>query len=365
MQPATEPALTRIGKSAIIPRFYSVQILRGLAAVLVVLHHQAQAAEDLFPHPPSLAVLHRGAFGVDIFFPISGFVMFLTASALLARPPRPRDWQHFAWRRFLRVAPTYWGFTLLKLALLVAVPSVLVHFHFLLWNAVAAFLFLPAINALGVPEPPLVVGWTLVYEVFFYLLVTVAIARRLPLLRWCAVVIVPAALLGLVIPHRLGGLTYLADPIELEFLAGMLIALAAARLQRVPRLLAAVTGVAALAFALLHRTLNLEFQPLRVLAWGIPGVLILLAAVALETRVDLSRQRALLLLGDASYALYLTHTFTVPVTRSLARPLHLHGNASVALFLLAGVLACLVVGILFHVWVERPLLTRWTAGARR
>ena len=73
---------------------------------------------------------------------------------------------------------------------------------------------------MGQPEPPLVVGWTLSYEMLFYAIVTAAIAFRQPLLRWSALIIGTLALLGLVLPHRWGGATYLADPIELEFLAG-------------------------------------------------------------------------------------------------------------------------------------------------
>ena len=329
---------------------------------MVVLHHEAQNAIEIF-HSINLGYMIHGAAGVDIFFPISGFVLYLTASSVLRRPQTPGAWHDFAWRRVVRVAPMYWFFTTLKLLLFFAVPATMLHFQFRLWNAIAAYLFLPAFNNMGQPEPPLVVGWTLAYEMLFYLIVTLAIAWRMPLLRFCAGILVILSLVGLVIPHRWGGLTYLADPIELEFLAGMLIAAGAERLRRLPA--AVPLLLAALAPALLSASpiLLVEFMPRRVLVWGIPGALLVLAAVALESRFAFSRQRVLLLLGDASFSLYLTHTFIVPAVRVLFTRLNLEGTFSMILFFATGLLVCLAVAIVFHLYVELPVLN-WLSRRR-
>lgn len=345
---------------ALQPRYYGIQILRGLAAIFVVLHHQAEAAGDLFPHVPGLALLMRGSMGVDIFFPISGFVMYLSASAVLARPHRPGDWQAFAWRRIARVAPMYWLFTVLKLAVFFALPALLLHYQFRLWNTIAAFLFLPALNYMQQPEPPLVVGWTLAYEMLFYVILTLAIALRKPLLAWSAAIIGVLAAVGVFLPHRWGALTYLADPIELEFLAGMLIAACASRLRVLPAWLAGGLFLASLAYMYGAPMPMLDFQPLRALYWGIPGALLVLAVVALEARWDLSRSRLLLLLGDASYSLYLTHTFVVPATRALAARLYWRGSPAVVTFFVGGLLLCLVVAVVVHLSLELPLLARMT-----
>ena len=344
------------------PRLYSIQILRGLAALLVVLHHQFQVATDAFASHPSLVVFDTGAFGVDIFFPISGVAMYLAASNVLRRGSLPPAWKDFAWRRFLRITPLYWFFTLLKLSLFLAVPTAMLHYRFQLWNTVSSFLFLPSYNNMHVPEPVLPVGWTLAYEMFFYLIVTLAIALRRPLLRWCASIIVALSIIGLVIPHSWGGLTYLADPIELEFLFGMLIASVLPRLQRVPAWLPTLVLPAALAFALCFPVHShpLEFLPQRVLFWGIPGALIVWSALVLESRISLIRLRALLLLGDASFSLYLSHPFIIPAARYAIRAFHLHGSAGLVLFLLLGQLICIPVAILFHLYVETPMLRALT-----
>ncbi len=355
---AFRPVISHTAPAPPHTKYFGIQMLRGLAAVIVVLHHQAEAAGDIFIHTPDLSILNRGAFGTDIFFPISGFVMYLTATSILNRPRLAQAWKDFAWRRILRIGPVYWLLTLLKLFLLIAIPSAMLHYKFRLWNAIGAFLFIPSLNYMGQPEPPLVVGWTLAYEMFFYLLVTMAIAWRLPLLRWCAIVIGALSVLGLVIPHT-WGLAYLADPLELEFLAGMLIAANATRLQALPAWVPALCLVGATSFVIAYPAVSLAFVPQRALLWGVPGALIVLAIVALESRLKLWHPRFLLLLGDASFSLYLTHTFVVPTTRLLTRRLHLGGDAGLAFFFLLGLLLCTITAILFHLYVELPMLNRF------
>ena len=329
---------------------------------MVVLHHVAQASLDI-SRSTNLGFFIHGAAGVDIFFPISGFVLYLTGSAALRRPPTPGAWHDFAWRRFVRVAPMYWFFTTLKLLLFFAIPATMLHYQFRLWNATAAYLFLPAFNNMGMPEPPLVVGWTLAYEMLFYFIVTLAIAWRAPLLRFCACILIVLSLLGLILPHRWGGLTYLADPVELEFLAGMLLAATAERLRKLPIAVPLLLTAVALALLSASPIIMVEFLPRRVLVWGIPGALLVLSAVALESRFPFSRQRFLLLLGDASFSLYLTHTFIVPAVRVLFAQLQLEGAFAELLFFAAALLICLGVAILFHLYVELPVLS-WLSRRR-
>ena len=340
------------------PRFYLIQLLRGVAAILVVLHHQHQAAGYDFPLYPVRRWMDNGAFGVDIFFPISGFVMYLSA----IRPGIA--WAQFAWRRFVRVAPLYYLFTALKLALFFLVPATMLHYRFVLSNAIASFFFLPAFNNQHVVEPPLVVGWTLDYEMFFYAIVTLALALRWPLLRFCAAILITLGILGLLVQNH-NAIDFLASPIVLEFLAGMLVAVSLTSLHRVPWIAAAVVLAASLlcALSLPPGSVRLEFQPSRLLVWGIPGALVLGSVVILESRLalrpgsrTLARLHPLLLLGDASYMLYLTHTFVVPATHFCVRPLHLTGGLGFALWVGGGLAISLAVGVACHLYVELPLL---------
>ena len=320
MPPAVDSAIPR-------SRFYLIQALRGLAAVLVVSHHQHQAASFDFPLYAIRRWMYDGGIGVDIFFAISGFVMYLSAQ-------RPGiAWQEFAWRRYVRVAPLYYLFTVLKLTLFFLIPATMLHYRFQLGNAVASFLFLPAFNNQHAILPPLVVGWTLNYEMFFYAVVALVLAMRWPLLCTCAGILIALVLTGIFIPktHAIDAWT---SPIVLEFLAGMVIAAFRNQLRRIPWQAAMLLFVSTLVFALANPATSgmLELQPMRALICGIPAALMLASVVALELQRPLqdgspllARLRPLLLLGDASYMLYLTHTFIVPATHFLIRPLHLTG----------------------------------------
>ena len=104
-------------------------------------------------------------------------------------------------------------------------------------------------------------------------------------------------------------------------------------------------------------------MPQRVLVWGVPGALLVLAAVALESHFAFSRRRFLLLLGDASFSLYLTHSFVVPAVRVLFARLPLEGTVGQSLFFAAGLIACLAIAILFHLYVELPVLN-WLSTRR-
>lgn len=343
------------------PRFYGIQVLRGVASVLVLLHHQLEVAVDRIPGTPHPAWMDNGAFGVDLFFPISGFVMYFAAGSLMRRREsnQGRRWTEFAWRRLVRVAPLYWIFTTLKLLAAFAVPSMMLHYRFKTWNAVASYFFVPSIGQSAQPLPVLPVGWTLNYEAFFYVLVAVAIAWRLPLVRWVGGALIAAALLGAVVPRSWGAWTFLGDAMVLEFLGGLLLARFLEGARRLPWVAGLVMAGAGMVFALqVQDAPALVFSPWRLLVWGVPGTLVVWGTLALEDKVKMARWRGALLLGDLSYALYLSHTFVLP---AMAAGLHLQGARGLAWFTVLSTPVCLGVGWAVHRWMEVPML-RWMEG---
>ena len=144
------------------PLIVSIRILRGIAAWLVVFHHFGNGLTS-----PFAAFFGRhGSFGVDVFFVISGFIIVYVTGV------KDHDARTFLLCRLFRLAPAYWLATLLVLLLKAIFP---VEFSYtdwtwstLLWSAS----FVPVQNPAGFgPYPPLVVGWTLNIEAFFYVLV--------------------------------------------------------------------------------------------------------------------------------------------------------------------------------------------------
>jgi exopolysaccharide production protein ExoZ len=118
--------------------FLGVQILRGLAALVVVLQHDSGAmAERAFD---SSLKFDWGQCGVDIFFAISGFVMVLVTAGSWGRTGVARP---FLARRLIRVVPLYWMFTAFKILLLLAMPSLALSTVLTHWHVISSFLFIP------------------------------------------------------------------------------------------------------------------------------------------------------------------------------------------------------------------------------
>jgi len=327
---------------------FSIQILRGLAALLVVVHHIC--------YDRSLGyggtTFEKGSIGVDIFFAISGAVMFMTAPALA-----PSD---FVRRRVIRIVPLYWLFTSLKLMVLAAGHAGARKIPLTTGYILSTFLFIPAFDGDGLVYPVIIAGWTLSFEVYFYLICTVALtASPRHLLPICAAVIACGVLIGLFVagPSIPIASLVLLSPITLEFIGGMLVMKLWQDGIRLPIWACVLILLAAVVW--LAETPNPgTYAAVRVIYWGIPALAIFGLMVSLEDRIEMVRAKPLLLLGDASYALYLSHTAVVPIVGGVVRKI-----VPDTYFLASSVvlLVAIAVGIATHLLIERPMV-KWLAA---
>lgn len=310
----------------------SIQYLRAIAALAVVSYHAGQWV--LWP----AAV---GAAGVDLFFVISGFVMW---TSTWGRDIGPAD---FLRRRVIRVVPLYWLATLALAVGILLLPGVFPNVTLQPAHLVKSLLFVPHVNPQDLPFPLLAVGWTLNYEAVFYLAFAAALAapaqRRLAVL---AAILLPLACLG-AIYHPLYRL--FSNPMLLQFLAGALIG--RLWLQRAlpgARGGAILAAVGALGLLGAH---GLGIQPehlMRPFLWGLPAACLLIGAVAAEPL--LPRLGALKSLGDASYSIYLVHTPVMALVNKVMGP------TESVLFFCAASGVSIAAGLACHAAIERPLL---------
>ncbi|WP_246775904.1 acyltransferase family protein [Methylobacterium aquaticum] len=230
-----------------------IQVLRALAAVMVAAGHAqfevaGLAARAGLAFTPA-AWLPWPA-GVDVFFVISGFIIVHASSPLHGRADARRT---FLAHRIARVVPLYWLATTVVLALAWARPGLLGTGAEGPGYLAASYLFWPMARADGAVQPLYSLGWTLNYEMAFY----VVFALVLPLGRRAAVLGVLALLAGLVVIGRVAGplpvaLAFWSDPIVLEFACGAGLGLARQEGLRLPglaRLVLAVAGLALLSLA--------------------------------------------------------------------------------------------------------------------
>ena len=297
------------------PRFRSIDMLRGIAATLVALRHAFDG--------PFLI----GAIGVDIFFVISGFVM--------AKISMGRTAGEFLADRAWRIFPAYWIALTACMAVAWAQGSTLG-----LRDGMYSLLLVP--NWFDQRILYLGIAWTLLFELFFYLAVAAGIRLRdwrIPLLLFIAAVAARPFVANPLIQ-------FVGSPIMIEFLFGMAIA----ALPRDRRIGAALIA-AALAFLLLFPNpwledyrLAMAYQPafVRVALWGVPAALIVYGALTFEERLEGALVKPLLILGAASYSIYLWHMVVIKMMFP-GQPL-------------TGFACSILVGIALWRLVERPLM---------
>jgi len=317
----------------------NLQAVRALAAIAVVVFHFGLL-------PATKLRFGVGAAGVDLFFVLSGFIIAHSSA---------RSARHFLAHRLIRVLPAYWIATVI--AALFTLQA-LTGAEALDWLVQSLF-YLPGPGG----RPALIfVGWTLIYELVFYILYWAALRcgpERAPLVALPLLLILGLAHL----PAAPG-----PWPLLLEFAIGIGIFLLTERTGA----LRAVSGRAGLALAALGLAL-LPAMPLltsddpdayqsiaRVLCSGLPAGAIILGLVAAERRGLAIRSNAVLLLGAASYAIYLLHPITVGQLLQLP-PAAPPRNW---LYCLAAVAVTVGLAVAFHLWVEAPLL-RWMRGLLR
>lgn len=145
---------------------HSIQVLRGLAAWAVVFHHIVQSY--YFGKTDSLFFqffAEAGTLGVDVFFVLSGFVMAHVAGKYQQQGGK------FWINRVFRIVPIYWFYTLLLVLSVLAFPTGTYLTGWSTETLLRSLAFIPTENPNGYGVyPTLYVGWTLIYEMFFYLI---------------------------------------------------------------------------------------------------------------------------------------------------------------------------------------------------
>lgn len=339
----------------------NIQVLRAAAALLVVFVHL-----DVFARALGLPIVGHG--GVDLFFVISGFIMVHTTRA---RPIGPGA---FILNRVTRIAPIYWLITLAVYVVALVVPSLLQATVADTEQLLKSLCFIPFRKSNGLVQPVLFVGWTLNFEMFFYALFALGLLFKERRRGVLAVVLLLMGLVALGHWLRPDGVVaaFYTRPIILEFAAGMGLAELGERL-RCPG-----TGTRRVASAAcLLAFVALALVPLawptasRLLTHGIPAIVVAAGAIALHNSGVRWSNRSLLLLGNASYSLYLTHPFVTQAAQKLGRAIGLGPAVAVVGALGTLLLVCLV-GIATHLWLEKPLtnlakqqVARWVQSSSR
>ncbi len=336
-------------------RIVSIQVCRGLAALLVVGVH-LHGIETKFCTTNHTLLFEHGTIGVDIFFVISGIVI---ASVTTGAFGNPREAFRFLCHRLARIFPIFWIYTTLTLIAYQIRPTNIDASN-RSFNLLASYFLLPTNHRII-----LIQGWTLNEELYFYLsfFLLLFVPRRIApwlLALWGIAIVALKLHIGLS-PSALVQL--LISPMALEFLAGCLIfhIYRRSRLRKTAGILlifASLAWLAAIITYSLHAHAGqaqwiVDAPWKRPLLFGSFAAIFLLGAVELE-RTGLIRSLPLLeSIGDWSYSIYLSHILVLELIARILFTFH----ASIFTIALICLPAVVLVGYVSYTYVERPIIT--------
>ena len=326
----------------------SLQILRFIAATSVVYLHISVAYLHIYVTPSF------GSFGVDIFFVLSGFVIALVVST-------QKSPILFAINRLTRIVPIYWLLTTLLLLLIYIKPQY-VHettaasVSFL--NYIKSLFFIPYYGTSDM-MPLLRVGWTLNYEMLFYLCVWfgLALTKRYAIFLALCLLLLVYILFGNVIDSKLMN-EFFSSELIFEFALGIAAykIYSKSLLSRIKNLTFIALFIIAYSF-MAYVEAN-EYKGSRFILFGIPSFLLVICAAELEGFIgELNNNITSVLasMGDASYATYLTHWYVIVAFRKIVSEkldLFEFYSAFGALLTLS---AALIVGQITYKYADKPL----------
>jgi exopolysaccharide production protein ExoZ len=334
-------------------RLDALQGLRGCAALFVVVSHslaifRGASGTNLNTVPVDV----YGALGVNAFFVVSGFLMVYVHGQDFGQAGSPKK---FYARRIARIIPLYWTVTILYGAKQTYFGQATA------WDTIRSMFFVPYQISGDLWRPVLGQGWTLNYEMIFYLVFGAALffSRGVWIVFAVFGTLVTLHLTGVFAPHAV--FFFWSQPIVLYFLAGVAIGLLRSRINRGPSFAVALS-IAAAGMVLAAFLSGLLDKGSLALAFAVPiAAVTAVAATALareDARVSAARRLAKHV-GDASYSIYLTHTFVIAPSAKVVVA-RFFPDMPVLVFTLLMLPLTAVVGYVAFRFVERPLIKVWT-----
>ncbi|MDI9880155.1 acyltransferase family protein [Flectobacillus longus] len=338
----------------------SIQVLRGIAAFVVLIYHVSSYQKMHYSQAIFGDIFRIGFAGVDLFFVISGFIIYYTANGLIGKP---NQFLSYWSKRSIRVFPIYW-LVILSIQLLQWFLSKQLHVvHFTVeydmnfWNTLKTYTLFP--NHIAI-DP---VTWTLSHELYFYTLFSLLIlSQRL----WFLPIIVFCLSVHNSFFHPYGepssGFSYynfLFSNYNIEFLLGCLICRYLEKIQLSVFMSLGVLLAALCIIGVWGYDVGDYDNFKRILVFGSSACLVLVSFLSLENAGIIKAPQSLILLGGASYVLYLIHFPTFLIMNKLPSAIGIKLDATNAsIFNYMVILINVLLAILIHKKIELPLTTK-------
>ncbi len=330
-----------------------IQALRGLAALLVVMFHTTELNHKNFHQDFLFNIFAFGSSGVDFFFVLSGFIIYFIHRFDVGQKNKLKP---FLLKRLMRVYPMYWLVTLALLPIYFLIPSLGAGYERNVSEIIKSLLLYPQEHF-----PILIVGWSLRYELIFYLIFSILIFCK----RNFAKPIIGIWLLITVTIWFLDTsnfdlkkyfwITFIFNSHNIEFAFGCLSAYFVCINIIKPKAFLLITGI--LLFILFGIIYDYNLMHVsNIIAYGIPSMLILIGAGSLDVSQAVKVPKFFLYLGDASYSIYLIHYPCLSALFKFALTVDLAKIIGQFLAIVLMIVITLGIGFISYFYIEKPLV---------
>ncbi|THV63131.1 acyltransferase family protein [Chryseobacterium candidae] len=312
----------------------NIQILRGISALLVCCFH----FRDTINFPGSAIgdiLFKKGSIGVPVFFIISGFIMAFTTQKINFSTNSFQQITLFYKRRVIRIVPLYY---LLTLAAMIPGGSFLLYFYGDgLYELTHSLLFLPTRKGF----PVLFLGWSLNFEMFFYLIFGLSLFFKEKRYYFIVVFFILTTILGYSIHFDSPYLKMVTNSLNLYFVVGIIFALLLNKHTVSKKWAAIVSVIGITSFILVLLSIipiGNDWVKLAIISTFVFSFL------TFDYVFHFEGNKFLIFLGDISYSLYLSHPFVEIVLKRFK----IEGYLNIPFFLLKIVLVIIVASLLYY-----------------
>lgn len=324
----------------------SIQYLRGLAALAVVLHHASGAI--LVHYAVQKNDFYAwGAGGVDLFFIISGFIMMYITFG------KDVSVKNFLYKRIIRIYPVFYVYATIALVIFIISPDSINRSASLPTKVLPSYLLIPYTEFVNLVQ----VAWTLAYEVHFYFLFAVSLLFFNKYRYIFVGLFLSVFSISSLLDYDSFYLNYMSDPIILEFLLGMILYFLV--LKKSMKDMWCLIFFASIAFFTLIVNNGL---PERVLYYGGSSFVLMYVLLTLDYKSTFQNKdnivsKFLIRLGDSSYSLYLSHLFVIGAGVIIFNKLSLINDSTSQLIIIFLSVGAVIWGWLSYNVIEKPLIS--------
>lgn len=350
----------------------SIQLLRAVAVILVIYNHSfiisggnnfTDSIQSHFFH-----IRHWTSIGLDLFFVVSGVIMTIVTKSYLKKP---HGWLDFLLKRIVRIVPLYW-----LLSAFVYVERYAVHHPVTHDELAKTILFFPVFAARNALLPIIGQGWSLTFEIYFYLIIVIALAfKPRKVFRPLIITLVVLGICGYLLNSKGTLVRFLLTPILLEFAFGVAVGIgyqyfmafyskANIKTVKILSVSATVIGLGLMLASLLYDSgristpayvlIDATVAMSRSLIWGLPCAIFVFGLMFMEQAFKLTMPAILIKIGDASYSGYLVHLLVIVTLGKIFMKLGLNNGD---LFVITATLVSILSSLPVYHFLEKPLLS--------